>query len=51
MPGTSTVAYYGNPKITAVISFMIQAQRFSLRLFYKGHFKEIKVFRGKERKS
>jgi hypothetical protein len=24
LPGTNTLAYYGNPKITAVISFMIQ---------------------------
>jgi hypothetical protein len=25
LPGTNTLAYYGNPLITAVISFMIQA--------------------------
>ncbi len=28
LPGTNTLAYYGNPNITAVIIFMIQAPEY-----------------------
>ncbi len=30
LPGKNTLTYYGNPYITAVISFMIQASRLSI---------------------